>query len=703
MSVPVASDVLLAPLDEEQRAVAEAVSGPVCVVAGAGTGKTRAITHRIAHAVGSGATAAENVLAVTFTARAAGEMRERLRSLGAGRVVARTFHAAALRQLQHFWPRAIGGSAPPLMEHKAPLVGEAAARLGLRVDRASIRDLSAEVEWSKVGLLTPETYAAAALAAGRTEAAGQEPTVVARVLDAYEDAKTSRGVIDFEDVLLLLTAMLDEREDIAAEVRSQYRWFTVDEYQDVSAAQQRLLEAWVGGRRDVCVVGDPNQTIYTFAGADPALLTRFAAAHPGCTVVHLVRNYRSRPSVVELGNGVLAAAPRRDGVALRAVRGPTGVAPTFTEHDDDVAEAQAVAARIAALVREGHDVASTAVLVRTNGQLEALEEALGDAGVPYLVRGGDRFFSRREVREAVVLLRGAAKAGVTGGEHLPDQVSDVLSSTGWTPEPPSARGQVRDRWESLAALVQHARRLVETVPDASLAHLVADLETRAAQQHAPRLEGVTLSTLHAAKGLEWDVVFLPGLSEGLMPIALASTPEAVEEERRLLYVGITRAREQVHVSWARARTPGGRAGRRASRFLDTVRPGAAEAASRIARRGAEPGSRRRSTPRRPALCLSCQGPLSTAAQRTSGRCADCPPRYDPALFDALREWRSAVASEARIPPYVVFTDATLEAIADRTPTDEKELATIAGVGSVKLDKYGAEVLALLRGQAPGTA
>ncbi|MFC5380629.1 ATP-dependent DNA helicase UvrD2 [Aquipuribacter nitratireducens] len=711
---------LLAPLDPEQRAVAEAVRGPVCVVAGAGTGKTRAITHRVAHAVAVGATAEEHVLAVTFTARAAGEMRERLRRLGTPRVVARTFHAAALRQLQHFWPAVVGGPPPALLEHKAAVVAEAASRLGIRPDRAVVRDLSAELEWAKVSLLTPASYASAAQRLGRGEVAGQEPAVVARVLEAYEDAKTARGVIDFEDVLLLTVAMLRERDDVARQVRSRYRWFTVDEYQDVSAAQQRLLEAWVGERDDVCVVGDPNQTIYTFAGADASLLDGFARAHPGTTTVHLVRNYRSRPEVVALGNGVLGAT---SGVRLRAVRAgaepggtaPIPTAPTFTEYDDDVAEAAGVAERVAAAVAAGVPRQEVAVLVRTNGQLEVLEEALGERGIPYVVRGGERFFGRREVREAVLLLRGAAKADeprpvadTAEGSATRDEdpalvrvVTDVLSSAGWSPDPPSGRGQVRDRWESLAALVDHARRLAAERPEAGLPDLVADLENRAAQQHAPALDGVTLATMHAAKGLEWDVVLLPGLSEGLVPVSMAATPAAVEEERRLLYVGVTRAREVAHLSWARARTPGGRGNRRPSRFLDGVRPrtAAEQAHPGRSRTHAGDGGRSGRTRRaaRPALCKGCGGPLVTAAQRTAGRCPDCPPRYDAAVYEALRAWRTRTAEEAGVPAYVVFTDATLEALAERRPHEVAELVGVPGVGSVKLDRYGADVVKVVAG------
>jgi len=689
-------------LDDEQRQAAEVVTGPVCIVAGAGTGKTRTVTHRIAHAVSCGAVAAEHVLAVTFTARAAGELRERLSGLGVTGSTARTFHSAALRQLQHFWPMAVGGSAPSLVEHKAPIVAEAASRVGVATDRATVRDLAAEIEWSKVTLLTPATYPAAARAAGRSDAAGVDTDVMARVIEAYEGAKTARGVIDFEDVLLLTTGMLERRDDIAAQVHSRYRWFTVDEYQDVSAAQQRLLAAWVGQRRDVCVVGDPNQTIYTFAGADPALLVGFRRAYPEATVVHLTRNYRSTADVVALGRAVLGASatslvPARAAAAKRVV--PAGTEVAFAGYDDEVAEAEAVAAQIAVLLAGGLVPAAVAVLVRANAALDALEEALATRSVPYVVRGGERFFARREVKEATILLRGAAKAALSadslsGPSELGSEVRAVLSGTGWRPDPPADRGAVRQRWESLSALVSHADRFAteHQAGDATLPAFVADLEDRARAQHAPRADGITLGTLHAAKGLEWDVVFLPGLADGTVPISMATTTEQLAEERRLLYVGVTRAREAVRLSWARSRTPGGRATRRPSRFLDGILPG--DSATH-ARPGGDQRSPARRAPAKPPVCRSCGAPLATAAQRTAGRCERCPPRYDSRLFEALRAWRATQARDAKVPAYVVFSDATLEAIAERGPRSVAELVGISGVGAVKLERYGQQVLALV--------
>ncbi|WP_052465865.1 ATP-dependent DNA helicase UvrD2 [Mobilicoccus massiliensis] len=699
----VTPDDILDALDPDQREVASSPLGAMCVLAGAGSGKTRAITHRIAYGVTSGAYRPSQVLAVTFTARAAAEMRTRLRALGVAGVQARTFHSAALRQLHYFWPRAVGGAAPEIVAHKGAIVAEAASRLRISTDKAVVRDLSAEIEWAKVGMLTDETYPAAAIRAGR-EAAGVDPQTMGRLLAQYEATKTGRGVIDFEDVLLLMVGILEESDEIAREVRGQYRHFVVDEYQDVNAVQQRLLDLWVGERKDVCVVGDPAQTIYSFTGASPAHLTNFSMRHPGARIVHLDRNYRSSPQIVDLANRVLR---RAGGPARRLVaQGQAGPSPTLTTYADDPAEAAGVAKAVAALVEAGTPAAEIAVLYRTNAQSEVIEDALAEAGVPYLVRGGERFFSRPEVKRAVLLLRGAVRSD-DPEVSLPNAVGDVLSSLGWSPEPPAGRGAVREQWESLDALVQLAVDLVTTAPGARMRELVADLDERAAAQHAPTVQGVTLASLHAAKGLEWDVVFLVGASEGLIPIAMAEGVEAVEEERRLLYVGLTRARRELRLSWAQSRSAGGRANRRPSRFLEAAGEVLGDGA-RAARggRGASPATSSRRRPRtgaRRVTCAGCGTELVSASDRTRGRCADCPPTYDADLFERLRAWRLEVATEAKVPAYAVFTDATLEAIAEHRPADRAALSQIRGVGARKLDLYGAAVLAVLTGEESSPA
>ncbi len=690
---------ILGGLDAEQREVASTLNGPMCVLAGAGTGKTRAITHRIAYGVHSGVYSPQRLLAVTFTSRAAAEMRSRLRDLGVGNVQARTFHAAALRQLQFFWPQAIGGALPNLLDHKAQMIAEAARRLRLSTDRASIRDLASEIEWAKVSMLTPANYLENAQTRGNP--GGFDLTAVARVFQAYEDVKTDRNVIDFEDVLLITVGILQEDPKVAATVREQYRHFVVDEYQDVSPLQQRLLELWLGGRDELCVVGDASQTIYSFTGASPKHLLGFKAMYPEANVVKLIRDYRSTPQVVKLANDLLAG--RRSGgpvadaawatpLQLLAQR-PGGPVPQFTECSDDEAEAATVAVKVRELLDAGTPASQVAVLFRTNGQSEAYEQALASAGIGYQLRGGERFFARKEVRDAILQLRAATRAVAENAtpEPLGQLVRDIVTSLGYTDAAPHSGGAVRERWESLAALVALADELVlSRGQQFSLADFVNELQERSLAQHAPTVQGVTLASLHSAKGLEWDAVFLVGLSEGLMPISFADTPESVDEERRLLYVGITRAREHLFLSWSTARTPGGRANRKPSRFLDGLRPDSVASSSV---RGKGPAPRRKAAV--PASCRVCGTMLSSGAERKVGRCGQCPPSYEEQTFDALRQWRKDVALAADVPAFVVFTDATLTAIAEARPDSLEQLSTLAGVGPSKLEKYGEAVLAVL--------
>jgi len=691
---------VLAELDPEQREAARAVRGPVVVLAGAGTGKTRTITHRAAYAVLSGTVPASALLAVTFTARAAGEMRTRLRGLGVGGVQARTFHAAARRQLGYFWPRVVGGEPPRLVDNRFALVANAAGRARLRPGTTEIRDLLSELEWAAGTLVGPDDYPAAAARAGRE--GPYDAAVVAQVYAAYRELKTAQGVADFDDLLLLTAGALEESAAVAEEFRARYRSFVVDEYQDVTPLQQRLLDAWLGGRDDLCVVGDAQQTIYSFTGATPDYLVRFRTRYPGATEVRLVRDYRSTPQVVRLANGVIAqavsAAPRLDLVAQR----PAGPEPTFSEHPDEPAEATAVAVRCAALVAAGTPAAEIAVLYRVNAQSALYESALSDADVPYLVRGGERFFDRPEVREALLLLRGAGRAAdADAPAALGDAVADVLrSGLSWSPgAPPAGAGATRERWESLAALHRLAVDLAAAQPQAGLREVVLELEERASARHAPTVDGVTLASFHAAKGLEWDAVFLVGLVDGTLPLVHADTASAIEEERRLLYVGVTRAREHLALSWALARSPGGRASRRPSRFLDGLSP----AVARPGERGRTPGRSTRRERSGPVACRVCGASLLAAVDRKLGRCADCPAGRDEQLFEALRSWRADTARELGQPAYCVFTDATLGAIAEQRPAAREALGALPGIGPAKIERFGDDVLRLVAGAAAGDA
>ncbi|GHF80157.1 DNA helicase-2/ATP-dependent DNA helicase PcrA [Amycolatopsis bartoniae] len=679
---------LLDGLDPEQRAAAVAPRGPVCVLAGAGTGKTRTITHRIAHLISSGHVAPGQVLAVTFTTRAAGEMRTRLRALGVEGAQALTFHAAARRQLRYFWPRVVGDRLWDLLEGKLRLVGQAAQRAGLGTDAELLRDLASEIEWAKASLISPDDYPATAVRVQRDSPAA--PQQVAEVYRAYEKLKNSAQVLDFDDLLLHTTAVLEENAEVAREFRDRYRCFIVDEYQDVTPLQQRLLDAWLGGRDDLTVVGDANQTIYSFGGASPRPLLEFTRRFPEATVVRLERDYRSTPQVVELANKVIGAARNRPaGSRLRLVgQRPPGPEPRFAEFEDEPTEAAAVAARVRTLLDAGVAASEIAILYRINAQSEGYEQALAQVGVPYLVRGGERFFDRREVRQAMVSLRTAAADPPP--TELVTAVRSVLSRVGLTDQPP-AGGAAKERWDALLSLVEVAEELAATVEGADLPRYVAELEQRASAQHPPTVEGVTLASLHAAKGLEWDAVFLVGLSEGTMPILHADGDDnAIEEERRLFYVGVTRAREHLWLSWSLSRHPGGRRNRRRSRFLYGLLPEQHPAARVPRAQAGKSGPKPR--------CRLCDRPLLDTMEIKLGRCRRCPSNVDIELFERLKEWRQERAKELKVPPFVVFTDATLLAIAEQQPVDRGGLVSISGIGPGKVTKYGDDVLAVIQGE-----
>ncbi|MEJ7647920.1 MAG: ATP-dependent DNA helicase UvrD2 [Nakamurella sp.] len=669
---------LLDGLDDEQRTAVLAPSGPVCVLAGAGTGKTRTITHRIAHLIATDAHPVSEIMAVTFTTRAAGEMRVRLRALGAPGVQARTFHSAALKQLQYFWPTAVGGQLWPVLENKLRLVAMASRRVGAGTDAATLRDLAGEIEWAKATLAAPRTYQAAAAKALRDPSVA--PETVAKVFEVYESVKRDAEQLDFDDLLLHTSAILEDNETVAREFRARYRCFVVDEYQDVTPLQQRTLQAWLGGRNQLTVVGDANQTIYSFAGASPKHLLEFDKTYPEASVIRLENDYRSTPQVVTLANRVIAGAGagHRFRLKLRAVL-PDGPQAIFTEHPDEPTEAAEVSAKIAARIEAGMPASSIAILYRINAQSEVYEKALTEAGVPYVVKGGQRFFARAEVRQAMTLVRRAAETAPEtpdpGGPALIDQVRELLGPIGLSDDPPPP-GALRDRWDSLLGVLSIAEELADAGNEPGLRELAAELEQRSEAQHAPSIEGVTLASLHAAKGLEWDAVHLVGLTDGTLPIQYAETPEQVEEERRLLYVGVTRARTHLHVSWALSRTEGGRRSRRRSRFLTGIAPDAPTRA----------GTGR---------CRVCAGPLITPGEIKTGRCHNCPSSADPQLVEALKTWRRQRSADDSVPAFVVFSDATLLAIAERRPTDDAALLAIPGIGPTKLDSYGREVLAVV--------
>lgn len=670
------AEQLLEALDAQQRAVAEHSGGPLVVLAGAGTGKTRAMTHRIAYGALTGKRDPKQTLALTFTAKAAGEMRSRLRSLGVDGAQARTFHAAALRQLRYFWPMFAEGPFPELMPNKAGAVARVMGNLGMTVERELVRDVASEIEYAAVSLLGIEDYVQQAR--NRELPGGLSVSAVVDIMRGYSDLKTERRLLDFEDVLLTLSGVLGSRADLAATVHSQYRHFVVDEFQDVSPLQYDLLMRWLGDRDSLCVVGDPAQTIYTFAGATSNYLLNTAQRFADTTTIELVRNYRSRQPIVEAANRILAHTGS-GALQLQAVR-EGGQAPSASEYADDASEAAAVAQRIAAQIAQGTRASDIAVLFRTNGQSRAIEEALEARGISYVLRGGERFFARREVKEAMVLLRSSAAARRT--ERLDTAVAEVLSSIGWQAQPPSATGALREKWESLNSLVQLAADMQRSSElPITLPQFSAELEDRREHQFAPTVDGVTLASVHAAKGLEWSRVHLIGLTEGLMPISYAQAPRDIAEERRLFYVAVTRARDSLDMSWARMRQSGARTQRKLSRFIGEMR------GSQHVHREEEPRATSAGK-----SCRQCGRALTQPAERRMGRCAACAAPADSGLLQQLSQWRAAKAEELRVPEYMVLTQATLSALAEASPRNRDQLALIPGLGSVKLAQFGAELL-----------
>jgi DNA helicase-2/ATP-dependent DNA helicase PcrA len=558
------SDGVLAGLDDQQLEAVTTLRGPVVVLAGAGTGKTRVITHRIAHGVDTGAYSPGRVMAVTFTAKAAGEMRGRLRMLGVSGVSARTFHAAALAQLNFFWPTLAGDTMPGIVDNRARLLAHAGDGMGISPDVATLRDVASGIEWREVTMRSIDQYVAA-----RPQAIGR--LSIERVADlhrAYEKLKDERRQLDFEDVLLACAGMLEAEPHVARAVHEQYRHFTVDEFQDVSPLQHRLLELWLGDRRDLCVVGDASQTIYSFAGADARFLLDFESRHDGAVMVRLQSNHRSDAAILAVANDLMRDRPGAlHLVAARGDRGSSTESPTVTAFDDDEDEARGIAHRISQQIEAGIDPRRIAVLYRAHAQSAELVAALSDRGIPTTVLGGKRFFDLPEVRQAVMALRGASVAPIESG--FADAVRDVLRSLGLTDEPPAAGGALRDAWEARRAILRLAE---EAPPGTTLRTFTDELTARARTQDEPAMRTVTLATIHAAKGLEWDHVHIVGLSEGLHPISYATPFEHVDEERRLAYVGITRAARTLSLSWAR-----GQRDRQPSRFLREIGSGSLRA------------------------------------------------------------------------------------------------------------------------------
>jgi DNA helicase-2/ATP-dependent DNA helicase PcrA len=682
------ADALLEGLNRAQRAAVTATSSPLCILAGAGSGKTRVLTRRIAWRAATGDLDPRHVLALTFTRKAAGELTERLRSLGLrDRLAAGTFHSVAYAQLRSRW--ADRGIEPPsLLDRKVGFVA--------RVMPASARDVPpidvvAEIEWAKARMVDPDRYAQAAVTAGRRPPL--DPAEVARIFARYEEARRERRLVDFDDLLRVCRRDLLRDPEFAATQRWRFQHLFVDEFQDVNPLQQALLDAWRGDRLDLCIVGDPNQAIYAWNGADPEALRRFPSRFPDAEVVRLTENYRSTPQVLAVANAVLLGGGRgvdRDG-ALQATR-PDGPVPTIHSYDDAKAEAHGIARAVRDHHAPGATWSAQAVLVRTNAQIPAIEEALTKAQIPFRVRGAAPLLDQPEVKAA---LGGLRRARGTFDEALADLASSVDEAVG-------TGDRAEERRANVDALVQLARDYATVEGTATIPGFLSWLSsTTRADQPDRQGDAVEITTFHAAKGLEWPVVHLAGLEQGLVPIGHARTGEALAEELRLFYVAVTRAERELVCSWAASRRYGTRDLRRErSPYLDTlaaactalragtdpeeVGRGAGQAAPAPTSAKAKKERPHRRSRTRPDLPRAA-GALAPADLDDEGR----------ALLDSLRTWRTEKARAAGMPPYVICNDRTLIEIASVRPSTSAQLLTVHGLGEVKVGRFGEELLALV--------
>ncbi len=673
------ADELLSDLDPEQEEAVRATTGPVAIHAGAGSGKTRVISRRTAYAIATGVVPADQVLVVSFTDKAATDMVSRLRALGLHGVTARTFHAQALSQLRHFWPtRHDGAPLPDLLDSKLAILSRLARQLPGHYRFTPSRDLASEIEWAKARRILPTAYEEAALAADR------EPPIpvdlFVRLFGDYERTKARANRIDFDDLLIETVLLLETDPEAASTVRSRKRWFSVDEYQDTSPLQQRLLELWLGERDDLCVVGDEDQSIYAFTGATSDYLTGFAERYPGAHEVVLSRNYRSSPEILALANRLLAAEGRRKRLIATS---PAGPVPTIERMADGEAELAHLVASIRALRAADTLTSEIAILVRMNAQIPPIEAALTKAGIPFRV-AGQRFFERAEVKDALRLLRRlSVGAGPLVGSLLlaafDARLRADLGFEGQTDagaEAGSRPGaEARERDASLALVLEIAGQAVAADHDIDRDGLVAEFEARAAAESAGSADGVNLLTYHRAQGLEWDAVFLPQLEEGTLPIRQAESDEELAEERRLLYVGLTRARLHLALSWAERRSGAGDRDvrRRPSRFLEPL-DGRRAHAGRVT---VIPGAPRPAAPRRD----------------RAGRRVDETP-----LMAALKDWRLTAARSDGVSADVIAPDSLLEAIEDHRPSTIPALRRVKGMGPSCLARYGEEMIAIIKAE-----
>ncbi|NLD76889.1 MAG: ATP-dependent DNA helicase UvrD2 [Acidimicrobiales bacterium] len=672
-------DRLLDGLDPAQRLAVTTDAQPLAILAGAGSGKTRVLTRRIAHRCATGTADARHVLAVTFTRKAAAELDGRLRKMGLRDLpAAGTFHALAYAQLRTIWASE-QKAAPTLLDRKGRILG----RILGNTKRVRPADLAAEIEWAKARLVAPDGYAAAAAAARRRPPV--DPERVAGWYLRYEQEKRKRGLVDFDDLLLLCAARLERDPSFAAAQRWRFRHLFVDEYQDVNPLQDRLLRAWMGDRTDLCVVGDPNQAIYSWNGADASFLLDFAEHHPGAEVVELSDSYRSTPQVLAVASAIIGGRP----IGAHRADGPP---PVVVGYQSDVDEANGVARAVRDNHRPGRPWSSQAVLVRTNAQTTLFAEAFRKASIPYRVRGANRFLDEPDVGDLLQRFDRLSEPLVTTINDLEESVArqraELLGAYGEDADGEDGRHELPDtavgrRIDAFEQVVRLGRELLAMESGARTDSFPNWLRAVLLDDGPASADAVTIASFHSAKGLEWDVVHIAGCEDGYVPISHARTAEARAEEERLFYVAVTRAAEVLRCSWAKQRTfTTDPVDRVPSPLLTKVR----DAIGHLERGGR--------------AAADSSAALAQTRERLSAGAEVRPDAGDVlavtnAISADLRSWRSEQARKAGVRPTVVLSDRALHAVASARPTTDDDLDGLAGLGRLARRQHGARLLEIV--------
>ena len=676
---------LLDGLDENQRLAVEAVRGRVAIIATAGSGKTRVITNRIANAIETKTHSAEHGLALTFTNKAANEIRARLSRLKVAPVAAATFHATALRQLSHFWPQVIGGNMWNVISTKSSLIEQAAASAGVTLKDYTRRTVISEIEWAKSSGLDIEHYLKLDRKTDEVTAA-----MVADIWTRYSDLTKRNNVLDFEDILQLNLGLLSSFPDVLQQVRQRYTWFTVDEFQDVTPLQNALLQLWVGNRNELCVVGDPAQTIYTFAGASANFLKDFKQNHPETLQIELNRTYRCPEQICTVANSLMSSSATPS--FMVSAKSDEG-AVRLQHYVDEKSEAQEIANRIAELIKSGVDAREIAVLLRINSMSNEFEAVFDALNIPYTMRGITKFFERPEVKQVLLDLR--VGSYINSDISMLNAVKKIAELHGWSEQPKHSSETARSRWESLSALVNVAVDLVSQKSDATLEDYFAEIAHRTNENHDPQAAAVTITTIHTAKGLEWEYVFVPSVVEGILPFDPVRSPGTIEEERRLLYVALTRAKIAVEISTTRSRLGYNNA---PSRFLGsiTTTSEAFIAPTKLASVSL-PAERKEF---KVTKCRFCGQGVTATREVKLQKCKKCEakiqaPEFSDSIKAGLNSWREDFAKQVNLLPWAVLSNIAVEVLAEFQPKTIEELVEINAIPTFQVDEQGEEILMII--------